>query len=485
LEELRDHLRHRREKLQKLKELGINPYPHKFEKTHDSCEILSNFEALEGSKQRVKVAGRMVSCRPHGKTIFAHLQDGHGKIQIYLRKDDLGEEKFKLFELTDLGDFLGVTGEVFKTKAGEVTVMVSDWQFLTKSLQPLPEKWHGLADKELRYRKRYLDLIANDEVREVFIKRNRIISAIRSFLDSRGFLEVETPILQPLYGGAFAEPFETHHNALDMKLYLRIADELYLKRLLVGGYERVYEFCKDFRNEGLDRFHNPEFSMVELYQAYADYNDIMELLEGMLVKVAEEILGTTSFQYREHQVDLSPPFRRMPFFDAIEQATGIKAKNLSLEELKRAAEEAGVDTEEKKTWGKMLETIFDSLVQPTLTQPTFIIDYPVELSPLAKRNRQDESVSERFELFIATLEIGNAFSELNDPLEQRARLEQQRELSGTEEVLDEDFIQALEVGMPPCGGLGFGVDRLVMLFTNSRSIRDVIFFPTMRPESRS
>jgi len=485
LEEIRDHLRHRREKLQKLKELGINPYPHKFEKTHHSHEILSNSEALESSKQRVKVAGRMVSCRPHGKTIFAHLRDGHGKIQIYLKRDDLGEEKFKLFELTDLGDFIGVAGEVFKTKTQEVTVMVSDWEFLTKSLQPLPEKWHGLADKELRYRKRHLDLIANEDVKEVFIKRNKIVSVIRSFLDSRDFLEVETPILQPLYGGAFAEPFVTHHSALDMKLYLRIADELYLKRLLVGGYERVYEFCKDFRNEGLDRFHNPEFSMVELYQAYADYNDIMELLEGMLVKVAEEVLGTTSFQYQEHQIDLSAPFKRTPFFDAIEQASNIKAKNLSLEDLRKAAAEAGVDTEEKKTRGKMLEAIFDSVVQPTLTQPTFIIDYPVELSPLAKKSRRDESVSERFELYVATLEIGNAFSELNDPLEQRARLEAQRKLSGTEEVLDEDFIQALEVGMPPCGGLGIGVDRLVMLFTNSRSIRDVIFFPTMRPESRS
>lgn len=485
MEELRDHLRHRREKLHKLKELGINPYPHKFDRTHHTTEILGNVETLESSKQVVRIAGRMVSCRPHGKTIFAHLQDGHGKIQIYLRKDDVGEEKFKLFELTDLGDFLGVTGEVFKTKTGEVTIMVSDWQFLVKSLQPLPEKWHGLADKELRYRKRYLDLIANQDVKEVFARRSKIVSAIRSFLDSRDFLEVETPILQPLYGGAFAEPFITHHNALDMKLYLRIADELYLKRLLVGGYERVYEFCKDFRNEGLDRFHNPEFSMVELYQAYADYNDIMELLEGMLVKVAEEILEATKFQYQEHEIELSPPFGRVPFFDAIQRASGITAKNMNSEELKRAAEVAGVDAEAEKTWGKMLETIFESLVQPTLIQPTFITDYPVELSPLAKRNRQDESVSERFELFIAGLEIGNAFSELNDPLEQRARLEQQRESGGGEEVLDEDFIEALEVGMPPCGGLGLGVDRLVMLFTNSRSIRDVIFFPTMRPESKS
>jgi lysyl-tRNA synthetase class 2 len=484
LEELRDHLRHRREKLQKLRELGIDPYPRKFEKTHHTSEILDDSENLETSGETVRVAGRLTSSRPHGKTTFAHLQDGHGKIQIYLRKDDLGEEKFDLFQLTDLGDFLGVTGKVFKTRTGEVTIMVSDWQILSKSLRPLPEKWHGLADKELRYRKRYLDLIANPEVREVFVKRNKIISVIRNFLDSRGYLEVETPILQPLYGGAFADPFVTHHKALDLPLYLRIADELYLKRLLVGGYERVYEFCKDFRNEGMDRTHSPEFSMVELYQAYADYNDIMELLEAMLVKISREVLGTTSFEYQEQQVELLPPFRRTPFYEAIEEVCGVRAKDLSLEDLKRAAERAGVETGEEKSRGKMLETIFENLVEPTLVQPTFITDYPVEISPLAKRHPREEGLTERFELFIATLEIGNAFSEQNDPLEQRARLEEQRDESGSGEPLDEDFLQALEVGMPPCGGLGIGIDRVVMLFTNSRSIRDVILFPTMRPESK-
>jgi len=486
MEQESDLILHRRDKLKKLKERDINPYPYSFKRTHASSEIIQDFETLEGEQTEVKIAGRMISLRLHGKSLFFHLKDGGGKIQIYVKSDEVGKEKFKLFELFDIGDFLGVTGKVFKTKTGEITVRAGDFCILCKSLRPLPEKWHGLQDKELRYRQRYVDLIVNDEVKEIFLFRTQLIKAIRKFLDDSGFVEVETPILQPLYGGAFARPFVTHHNVLDMDLYLRIADELYLKRLIVGGFEKVYEISKSFRNEGMDRNHNPEFTMLELYQAYADYNDIMKLYENLLNYVATHTLASNKFQFENNQIDLTPPWRRIPLLESIKEYAGVGLQDKSEEETKKIATELNVKEDLNRPKGKLIEAIFETQVQPHLIQPTFITDYPVEMSPLAKYHREKENLTERFELFIGGCEMGNAFSELNDPLDQRERFLQQAELAkrGDEEaqMLDEDFIRALEYGMPPTGGLGFGIDRLVMVLTNTHSIREAILFPQMRPE---
>jgi lysyl-tRNA synthetase class 2 len=486
MEELNELMIVRREKLKKLLEKNISPYPYAFKRTHSSIEILNNFENLEKEQTEIKVAGRIISLRGHGKSIFFHLLDNSGKIQVYVKLDEVGEEKFSLFDLLDIGDFLGVEGKIFKTKTGEITIRAKEFVLLSKSLRPLPEKWHGLQDKELRYRQRYVDLIVNPSVKEVFVQRTKIIQAIRKFLDSQGFLEVETPILQPIYGGASAKPFKTFHNALGVSLYLRIADELYLKRLIVGGYEKVYEFCKDFRNEGMDKNHNPEFSMLELYSAYADYRDIMKLLQELILFVLTDVFGKTTIEFQEKEINFNPPWKEISYLDAVKEYAGVDLFGKSEEQIREIVKNLNLKEEVNIPKGKLIDTIFDVMVQPHLIQPTFITDYPLELSPLAKKHREKEGLTERFELFAGGSELGNAFSELNDPQDQRERFEAQMELAkrGDEEaqVLDEDFLRALEYGMPPTGGLGLGIDRLVMLLTNSPSIREVIFFPQMRPE---
>ncbi|HIE03853.1 MAG TPA: lysine--tRNA ligase [Candidatus Latescibacteria bacterium] len=487
----------RREKLAKLREMGVEPYPYRFQATHTSREVKDEFDALSSARDPVSLAGRIMSIREHGKTCFSHIQDGEGRIQIYIRRDVVGNEAFSAFKLLDIGDIIGVRGTVFRTRTGEITVEVRSFQVLCKSLRPLPvvkEKVEGdkriiydpFTDKEQRYRQRYVDLIVNPDVREVFRRRTEIIRVLREFLDERGFLEVETPVLQPVYGGASARPFVTHHNALDMDLYLRISNELYLKRLIVGGFEKVYEFSKDFRNEGMDRLHNPEFTLLEAYQAYADYHDIMDLTEDMLSHAAEEVLGTTKLVYQGTEVDLTPPWRRIRMLEALEEEVGVDPRELSDEALRKLCLSHGLDVDGGMGRGKMVDKLFDEVVKPQLVQPTFVVDYPVETSPLAKRHRDDPELVERFELFVSGMEIANAFSELNDPEDQMRRFQEQMRLRerGDEEaqVLDRDFIRALEYGMPPTGGLGIGVDRLVMLFTDMPSIRDVILFPHMRPE---
>lgn len=481
--ELNELMLVRRKKLDELRAKGIDPFGQKFVRTHSAQEIHDNFDQLAG--QRVRVAGRIMTKRGHGKAGFAHIQDFSGRVQIYGRLDVLGEEGYSLFEDLDIGDIIGVEGEVFRTQRGEVTVKVHQLTMLAKSLRPLPEKWHGLKDIELRYRQRYLDLIVNPEVQKTFIIRSRTIAAIRNFLDRRGFLEVETPMMHPVPGGAAARPFITHHNALDMDLYLRIAPELYLKRLLVGGIEKVYELNRNFRNEGISPKHNPEFTMVEIYQAYADYEDMMALTEELISSVAQEVLGTCRITYQGVEIDLTPPWRRMTMLEAVKEATGVDFSLLNDEEARRKGRELGLEISDDAAWGKVVNEVFEEFVEDKLIQPTFILDYPVEVSPLAKRKQEDPRLTYRFEAFIYAREMANAFSELNDPLDQRERFERQMKLreKGDEEAhrMDEDFLVALEYGMPPAGGLGIGIDRLVMLFTDSPSIRDVILFPLMRP----
>lgn len=481
-----DFLKHRLEKLQALRLAGINPYPYRFERTHNSAEIIGDFEKLSADNTPVRFAGRITGVRGHGKTTFATLQDAWGKMQIYARKDDLGD-KWGFFDLIDIGDFIGVEGTVFRTHMGEITIRVSAAEMLAKSLRPLPEKWHGLQDKELRYRRRYLDLIANPEVKELFIKRAKIISEIRQFLDARGFIEIETPVLQPIYGGAAARPFVTHHNALDMKLYLRIADELYLKRLIIGGFDKVYELAKDFRNEGMDKFHNPEFTMLEFYWAYADYNDLMVMLEQLYRQLAIAVVGSTQVPFGDLIINLGQPFTRLPFFKGIADSCGQDIIDLTESELAALGKKHGIELPGKPGRGQYFDAFFEHLVEPKLIQPTFLMDFPVELSPLAKIHRNDPRLAERFELFIAGFEFGNAFSELNDPQDQKRRMLDQALLieRGVEEAapVDEDFIFAMEHGMPPTAGYGLGIDRLVMLLANAPSIRDIIAFPTMKPEA--
>lgn len=472
----------RKEKLEKIRALGIDPYPYRFERTNSLRAVIKDFEDLSSKEEIISLAGRLISLRGHGKTSFAHLTDGRGKLQIYVRQDEVGENAYSLFKILDVGDFLGVKGSLFRTKTGEPTLKVDEFRLLSKSLRPLPEKWHGLKDKELKYRQRYLDLIANPQTRMVFEKRTEIIRFLRRFLDERGFWEVETPILQPLYGGAFAQPFLTHHQALDQTLFLRIADELYLKRLIVGGFEMVYEFGKDFRNEGMDRTHNPEFTQLELYQAYADYQDIMNLTEEMITGLAQNLNSSFQLNYQGEAVDLSPPWRRLAVRDSLLKWGGVDIERASDEEMKELCRSQGIDTTELSGRGKLIEKLLDQLVEPRLRQPTFLIDYPQEISPLAKSHRSKPEVVERFELFIGGLELGNAFTELNDPLEQRKRFQAQAAQKGEESKIDEDFLTALEYGMPPTGGLGIGIDRLVMLLTDQPSIRDVILFPQLRPE---
>ena len=482
---------HRKEKLNKLREMGFEPFPHKYEPTHKSTEILNNYKDLE--KKDVCISGRIMALRKMGKASFIHVMDGLGQIQVFIKKDDVGEKVYEAFKLTDIGDFIGVDGYVFKTKTGEISVNAEKFVVLSKSIRPLPivkekegEVYDAFKDKELRYRNRHLDLIVNADTRDVFQKRTNIISEIRQTLDSKQFLEVETPVLQPIYGGANARPFTTYHNALNQKLFLRIADELYLKRLIIGGFERVYEISKDFRNEGMDRNHNPEFTMLEFYWAYADYKDCMILVEEIVRNAANRI-GSLQIKWGEFEIDLSKKFKEETFYGLLKEATGSDISNMNERELFDVCKEHNVETQKNANIGQMLDSLMSSLVEPKLINPTFIVDYPKSISPLAKIKRDgSKGIVERFELFIGGSEFANSFTELNDPIDQRDRLENQAKLreKGDEEAqpVDEEFIRAMEVGMPPTGGVGIGIDRLVMLLTDNRWIRDVIFFPTMRVE---
>ncbi|WP_332450489.1 lysine--tRNA ligase [Methanoculleus sp.] len=476
------------DKIQELRERGVTVYPYTFERKDTVEEIRERFSAIghEKSEEEVSTAGRIYIVRQHGKTIFADLGDSCGRIQLYLRKNDLGEEQFDLFrQYVDAGDIIGVVGHVFRTKMGEITIWVDRFELLTKSVCPLPEKFHGLKNVETRYRQRYLDLIMNDESRETFRARSRIISLLRQFLFDREFLEFETPTLQPIYGGANARPFTTYHNALDQKLYLRIAPELYLKRLIVGGFDKVFEIAKNFRNEDIDTNHNPEFSMVEIYEAYRDYNDMMGLTEEIFAHLAEKVCGKTTISYAGQDLDFARPWRRLSMEEAVREYAGIDVRAMSLEELRAFGLEYCVEgCESATTRGEYLVLFFEHFGEEHLIQPTFIYDFPVENSPLAKKHRAKEGLTERFELFIAGMEMANGFSELNDPLDQKARLELQdakrRKGDLEAQMIDYDFINALGYGMPPTGGVGIGIDRLVMLLTGKDSIKEVLLFPQMR-----
>lgn len=478
----------RYDKLAELRAAGKDPYQQvKYCVTAKAADVFADYEKYEG--QTVSVAGRMTVKRVMGKASFAKIADASGLLQIYFARDDLGEEVYADFKKCDLGDIVGVEGRVFKTKTGEITVHAYKFILLSKSLLPLPEKFHGLKDTDLRYRQRYVDLIVNPEVKDTFVKRSRIVSAIREFLDSKGFLEVETPILNTVAGGASARPFITHHNTLDIDMYLRIAPELYLKRLIVGGFDKVYEMGRLFRNEGMDVKHNPEFTTIELYQAYADYNDMMDLTEEMFLYVADKVLGTRRISYQGTAIDLGTKWRRVTMTQIVKEETGVDFDADDMPTVIAKAKALGVELAENVSRGNALYEIFDSLVEEKLVNPTFVTDYPVEVSPLAKRKKSDPRLTERFEFFIYGREMGNAFSELNDPVDQRERFMKQAEarLSGDEEaqMTDEDFVTALSYGMPPTGGLGIGIDRMVMLYTDNASIRDVLLFPTMKPRANN
>ncbi len=486
---LNEIIRFRKEKLDTLREGGVNPYPHNYNPTHTSTDVLNNYDALE--EKDVTVAGRIMALRKMGKASFFHIQDMGGRIQVYIKRDEVGEDSYANFKKMDIGDIVGVMGFPFTTKMGEKSIHAKEFTVLAKSIRPLPvvkekdgETFDAFEDKELRYRNRHLDLIVNPEVKEVFVKRAKIISTIRQYLDNLAFLEVETPVLQPLYGGANARPFTTHHNALDQKLYLRIADELYLKRLIVGGIDRVYEISKDFRNEGMDKNHNPEFTMLEFYWAFADYEDNMELVEDMIRKTAVAV-DATNVTWHGNEIDLSKPFTRKPILDLLKEATGQDLSSASDDAMKKICKVHNIDVEDNANYGQMLDELLDALVIPGLVQPTFVIDYPKAISPLAKAHRNgDPNLVERYELFIGGAEFANSFTELNDPIDQRERLEAQAQLreQGDEEAqpVDENFIQAMECGMPPTGGVGLGIDRLTMLLTEQNTIKDVILFPAMR-----
>ncbi|MCK4682859.1 lysine--tRNA ligase [Candidatus Bipolaricaulota bacterium] len=476
----------RLEKLRRLREEGIDPYPPRFSRSHSIGEVIAGFSSLateEHSGEQVMIAGRLIALRRMGKAVFLDLRDGSGRIQVYSSLDGLGETGYRALCESDIGDFLGFSGEVFRTKRGELTVEIAEWTLLSKSLRPLPEKWHGLKDVELRYRHRSLDLIANETVRDTFTRRSRMVSGMRRYLDEHGFLEVETPMMQPIAGGATARPFVTHHNTLDVDLYLRIAPELYLKRLVIGGMEQVYELAKNFRNEGVSTSHNPEFTTLEIYQAYTDYEGMMSLVEELIGTGAREAAGSLQVPYQGETIDFSPPWRRVGLVQTVEEATGIEIAGRSLPEINSQAKEKGIPLPPLSR-GKLIEHLFEEFVEATLIQPTIVKDYPIEISPLAKRKPDAEGIVERFELFVGGIEIANAFTELNDPLDQRARFDAQEKLrvAGDDEAqqVDEDFLFALEHGMPPTGGIGIGIDRLAMLLTDSRSIRDVILFPALR-----
>ena len=484
-ERLHEQVKVRRDKLAALCEAGKNPYEiTKYDWDTKNQEIRDNFEALEG--KTVRIAGRMMSRRVMGKASFMDLLDSTGRLQVYVRRDDVGEEDYADFKKWDIGDILGVEGTVFRTQKGEISVAVTELTLLSKNLNPLPEKWHGLKDTDMRYRQRYVDLIVNPGVRDTFEKRSAIVREIRNFMDSRGFMEVETPCLNTIPGGAAARPFITHHNALDIDMYLRIATELHLKRLIVGGLERVYEIGRIFRNEGMDTRHNPEFTTIELYQAYTDYQGMMDITEDMVIHVCEKVLGSTKVMYQGVEIDFSKGWKRMTMAEAVKEYAGIDFMALSPEEALEAVKAKGLEIEPgKESWGDLMAQCYDEYVEANLMQPTFITDYPVEISPLAKRKPSDPRLTERFECFIYGRELCNAFSELNDPIDQKGRFERQVALraAGDEEagMMDEDFINALEYGMPPTGGMGMGIDRLVMFLTDAASIRDVLLFPTMKP----
>lgn len=476
----------RLQKLEALRAAGVEPYAYRYDRTHTSAQLREQEAALTDSGAEVRIAGRVMAKRVAGKTIFIPLYDGPGKIQIYVRRDDLGDEAFRFFKkLVDIGDIIGVSGTLFRTRTGELTVHVTGYTMLAKSLRPLPEKYHDLS-LELRSRKRYLDLIMNLETRERFRRRSAILETVRRFLLEEDYLEVETPILQPLYGGAAARPFKTRHHALDTTLYLRIADELYLKRLIVGGFERVFEFCKDFRNEGMDRTHNPEFTMMECYAAYADYHDMMDLFERLMRRLVERFGDDGTIVYDGVTLDFRDGFRRIRYLEALSEKAGEDVAALDEAGVRALARRHGLEPDPGASPARILDDLFSELVEPELVQPTFVMDHPREISPLAKPHREDPRLVERFEAFIAGFEVCNAFSELNDPLDQRRRFEAQMALrakgDAEAQVLDEDYLEALETGMPPTGGLGVGLDRLVMLLTDSHSIRDVLLFPAMRPE---
>lgn len=483
--DLNEMLQIRRQKLKELQDQGKNPFLiEKFNPDHHTTDITDNYDEFEGKE--VTVAGRVMSKRGHGKISFMDIQDMKGRIQILSKIDELGEEAYKIISYLDMGDIIGVKGEVFKTQSGEISVKAKKLTLLSKSLQILPEKWHGLKDPDLRYRQRYVDLIVNPEVKETFLLRNKIIRKIREYLDNLGYLEVETPILGNIAGGANARPFLTHHNALNIDMSLRIANELYLKRLIVGGFDKVYEMGKMFRNEGMDTRHNPEFTNIELYEAYADYNDMMEITENLVAYVAKEVLGTTKVEYQGKTIDFTPPWRRIKMQDAVKEHTGVDFDKINTdEEAIEVAKEHKLEIKPGMTRGHVISEMFEEFCEQYMDQPTFIIGHPVEISPLAKRNPDDPRITNRFEAFANCWEIANAFSELNDPIDQRERFEEQlrQKEYGDDEAhpMDEDFLNAIEVGLPPTGGLGIGVDRLIILLTNQASIRDVIFFPTMKP----
>jgi len=481
----------RLEKLNELRGRGVNPYPHRYHRSHTAQQAVALLErqekgAQQGETSVVSVAGRIMANRPMGKISFLDLRDGSGKIQLYFHHGRLDEASLRLLKDIDIGDIIGAGGRLFRTKSGEPTLEVENFTLLAKSLQPLPEKWHGLSDADKRYRRRYLDLISNAEVGDTFKVRSQVIAAIRQFLSQRGFLEVETPVLQPSAGGALARPFVTHHHALDRDFYLRIALELHLKRLIIGGFDKVYELGRAFRNEGIDTRHNPEFTMLESYEAYADYNDVMNMLEEMVYEVGKQVLGTDKVRFGDDTIDLKPPWQRLSLHEAVKEYSGIDfVQYPKAASLRAKMRELGLEVDPQKNWARLVDELISTFVEPNLIQPTFVIDYPVSMSPLAKAKPDNDRVVERFEAFAGGMEIANAFTELNDPLEQRQRfLEQQKERGKGEEELaetiDEDFLLALEYGMPPTGGLGVGIDRLVMLLTNQQSIREVILFPQLR-----
>jgi lysyl-tRNA synthetase class 2 len=480
----------RHKKAEALRAMGINLYPAGYRYDLTVSEAVERFgdldkDALEQQSDTFRMAGRIVAVRSFGKAAFIHLKDRTGRIQAYVKRDQLGEAQFDVFKLTDIGDFIGITGSFFRTRTDELTLLATQIDLLSKSMRPLPEKWHGLTDVETRYRQRYLDLIVNEDVKEVFILRSRIIQSIRGFFIRKDFLEVETPMMQPIPGGATARPFKTYHNALDMNLYLRVAPELYLKRLVVGGLERVFEINRNFRNEGVSVRHNPEFTMLEFYMGYATYEDLMTLTEELFNHLLVEILDRRTITYQQNTIDFTPPWSRISLFDALREMAGVKDEVLSdLDAAARFADSHGIVLSKRDSLGKVLEKIFEQLVEPKLVQPTFVFGYPTEISPLSRRNDQDPGIVDRFELFIAGREIANAFTELNDPMDQRERFKQQASLreAGDDEAqfMDEDFLAALEYGLPPTAGEGIGIDRVVMLLTDSASIRDVIFFPHMR-----
>lgn len=488
-----DLIEHRLEKLQNLRSQGIDPFAvEKYERTHLSNDIVTDFDQLEGKE--VSTAGRIVSLRPMGKATFIHMQDASGRIQTYIKSDNVGADNYSLLSNIDIGDFIGVRGTVGKTRTGEPTVFAKSLQMLAKSLRPIPigkqkgdQEWYGLQDVEQRYRQRYLDLIVNPEVRETMVKRSQIVRSIREFLDNEGFLEVETPVLQAVAGGAAAKPFTTYHNALDHEFHLRISLELYLKRLIVGGFEKVYEMGRVFRNEGLSTRHNPEFTLMELYQAYTNLEDMMDLVERLFVFIAERVHGSLTIPYHGHTINLTTPWKRQPLLESIREYAGVAPEEFkTVESAKAAGTRLGLPMESETTIGGIVDKIFERFVQPKLIQPTFITDFPLDISPLAKKDPNDPTMTRRFEPYIGAAEVGNAFSELNDPIDQRERFVDQAKMrdTGDDEAhpMDEDFLRALEYGMPPTGGLGIGIDRLVILFTDAPSIRDVILFPQMKPE---